>query len=104
MTTYSGAQRTKGLALWGAVGSLGVAGGVLFGGDFFGGADGFVLRQAGYSIADILAKAAFGLLIFQVARIKSRIDDPATYDDELAGPAVGRLNGSGTVVQRPIAA
>jgi EmrB/QacA subfamily drug resistance transporter len=32
MTTYSGAQRTKGLALWGAVGSLGVAAGVLFGG------------------------------------------------------------------------
>jgi EmrB/QacA subfamily drug resistance transporter len=32
MTTYSGAQRTKGLALWGAVGSLGVASGVLFGG------------------------------------------------------------------------
>ena len=76
----------------------------IIGGDFFGGADGFVLRQAGYSIADILAKAAFGLLIFQVARIKSRIDDPATYDDELAGPAVGRLNGSGTGVQRPIAA
>ena len=76
----------------------------IIGGDFFGGADGFVLRQAGYSIADILAKAAFGLLIFQVARIKSRIDDPATYDDELAGPAVGRLNGSGTGAQRPIAA
>jgi EmrB/QacA subfamily drug resistance transporter len=32
MTTYSGAQRTRGLALWGAVGSLGVAAGVLFGG------------------------------------------------------------------------
>ena len=32
MTTYSGAQRTSGLALWGAVGSLGVAAGVLFGG------------------------------------------------------------------------
>ena len=32
MTTYSGAQRTKGLALWGAVGSLGIAAGVLFGG------------------------------------------------------------------------
>jgi EmrB/QacA subfamily drug resistance transporter len=31
-TTYSGAQRTRGLALWGAVGSLGVAAGVLFGG------------------------------------------------------------------------
>jgi MFS family permease len=32
MTTYSGAQRTRGLALWGAVGSLGIAAGVLLGG------------------------------------------------------------------------
>lgn len=32
MTTYTGAQRRKGLALWGAVGSLSVAGGVLLGG------------------------------------------------------------------------
>ena len=28
MTTYSGAQRASGLALWGAVGSLGIAAGV----------------------------------------------------------------------------
>jgi bacteriorhodopsin len=65
----------------------------IIGGTFFGGADGFVLRQAGYSIADILAKAAFGLLIFLVARIKSRIDDPATYDYEYAGAATGIPNG-----------
>ena len=32
MTTYSGRQRAKGLALWGAVGSLSVAAGVLLGG------------------------------------------------------------------------
>ncbi|MEO6503384.1 MAG: MFS transporter [Jatrophihabitantaceae bacterium] len=32
MTTYSGAQRRKGLAMWGVVGSLGVAAGVLVGG------------------------------------------------------------------------
>ncbi|HEX8082136.1 MAG TPA: MFS transporter [Jatrophihabitans sp.] len=32
MTTYSGAQRRTGLALWGAVGSLGVAAGALLGG------------------------------------------------------------------------
>ena len=32
MTTYTGAQRAKGLALWGALGSMGVAAGVLFGG------------------------------------------------------------------------
>jgi EmrB/QacA subfamily drug resistance transporter len=32
MTTYTGAQRAKGLALWGAVGSMGIAVGVLLGG------------------------------------------------------------------------
>jgi EmrB/QacA subfamily drug resistance transporter len=32
MTSYSGAQRRKGLALWGGVGSMGVAAGVLVGG------------------------------------------------------------------------
>ena len=31
-----------------------------------------VAREVGYSIADILAKCAFGLLIFTVARVKSR--------------------------------
>ncbi len=36
----------------------------LFGGDFFGGADVFVLRQCDYSIADILAKAAYGLVFY----------------------------------------
>ena len=52
----------------------------MIGGDFFGGADGFVLRQGGYSIADILAKAAYGLAIYKIARVKSRLEDPA-YDD-----------------------
>ena len=32
MTTYQGAQRAKGLALWGALGSVGIAAGVVFGG------------------------------------------------------------------------
>src|SRR3954464_13379964 len=32
MTTYEGAQRAKGLALWGAIGGLGIAAGVLVGG------------------------------------------------------------------------
>ncbi len=54
----------------------------MFGGSFFGGADGFVLRQAGYSIADILAKAAYGLAIYKIARVKSAMED-ARYDDEL---------------------
>ena len=53
----------------------------MFGGSFFGGAGGFVLRQGGYSIADILAKAAYGLAIYKIARVKSRLEDPA-YDLE----------------------
>ncbi len=40
------------------------------------GADAFVYRQIGYSIADILAKCLYGLLIFKIARIKSFDDDP----------------------------
>ena len=47
----------------------------------FDGADAFVLRQAGYSIADILAKALFGLIIFKIARMKSMADDPTFGDD-----------------------
>jgi bacteriorhodopsin len=34
-------------------------------------ADRFVAREVGYSIADILAKCLFGLIIFSIARIKS---------------------------------
>jgi bacteriorhodopsin len=45
------------------------------------GSDAFVLRQAGYSLADILAKAAFGLVIFKIARMKSALDDPG-FDSE----------------------
>lgn len=61
----------------------------LFGGDFFGGSEGFVLRQTGYSIADILAKAAFGLVIYKVARVKSALEDPAfslEHDDDESTP------------------
>lgn len=49
----------------------------------FDGADAFVLRQVGYSLADIFAKAAFGLVIFKIARIKSEVDDPAYAEDHL---------------------
>ncbi len=52
----------------------------VIGGEFFGGAGGFVLRQGGYSIADILAKAGFALLIYRLARTQSILDDPAVYD------------------------
>ena len=39
------------------------------------GADAFVGRQLGYSIADVLAKCLFGLLIYKIAREKSFADD-----------------------------
>lgn len=39
------------------------------------GADAFVARQVGYSIADVLAKCLFGLLIYKIAREKSFVDD-----------------------------
>ncbi len=48
----------------------------------FDGAQAFVLRQAGYSLADILAKAAFGLVIFKIARVKSEVEDPAYVYEE----------------------
>jgi bacteriorhodopsin len=38
-------------------------------------AAGFVGREVGYTIADILAKCLFGLVIFSIARIKSAEDD-----------------------------
>ncbi|MDO9379667.1 MAG: bacteriorhodopsin-like [Nocardioidaceae bacterium] len=41
------------------------------------GASAWVGKQAGYSIADILAKALYGLLIYRIARVKSFADDPA---------------------------
>lgn len=64
----------------------------VFGGSFFGGEGGFVLRQAGYSIADILAKAAFGLVIFKIATIRSGLED-ATYQLDHEAPALrnGRI-------------
>ncbi|MGV8858246.1 bacteriorhodopsin [Rhodoglobus sp.] len=40
------------------------------------GADAWVGKQIGYSIADILAKAVYALIIFYVARMKSFDDDP----------------------------
>ncbi len=40
------------------------------------GSTAFVGREIGYSIADILAKALFALLIFRIARLKSAYDNP----------------------------
>ena len=47
-----------------------------------GGADAWVGKQIGYSVADILAKALYGLFIYQVARLKSADDDPAWAKQE----------------------
>lgn len=62
------------------------------------GADAWVGKQIGYSIADILAKAVYGVIIYQVARIKSRIDDPVFAEREVsvedgAAPAAGSIGG-----------
>lgn len=40
------------------------------------GADAWVAKQVGYSIADIVAKAVYALVIFHVAKIKSYDDEP----------------------------
>ncbi|MBU6244747.1 MAG: bacteriorhodopsin [Actinomycetales bacterium] len=43
----------------------------------------FVGRQVGYSIADVLAKCLFGLLIYKIAREKSFADDASFADQEI---------------------
>jgi bacteriorhodopsin len=48
----------------------------------FDGSNAFVARQVGYSLADIFAKAAFGLVIFKIARMKSEVEDPAFAEQE----------------------
>lgn len=50
----------------------------------FDGADAWVVKQAGYSLADILAKCLYGLLIYKIARVKSFVDDAAFEMDEIA--------------------
>jgi bacteriorhodopsin len=67
----------------------------ILGGEFFSGASGFVLKQAGYSIADILAKALFGLLIYRLARTQSVLDEPITYGDEQDDTSAGPRSGQG---------
>jgi len=47
------------------------------------GADSFVYRQVGYSIADVLAKCLFGLIIYKIAREKSFNDDKAFAEQEI---------------------
>ena len=53
-------------------------------------ADAFVWRQVGYSVADVLAKCLFGLLIYKIAREKSFADDDAFATQEIkAAPSSG---------------
>jgi len=47
------------------------------------GADTFVWRQVGYSIADVLAKCLFGLLIYKIAREKSANDSREFVEQEI---------------------
>ena len=55
------------------------------------GADAFVWRQVGYSIADVLAKCLFGLLIYKIAREKSFADDESFAAQEIkAAPSSGQ--------------
>ena len=47
------------------------------------GADAFVWRQVGYSVADVLAKCLFGLLIYKIAREKSANDSREFAEQEI---------------------
>jgi len=47
------------------------------------GSDAFVYKQVGYSIADVLAKCLFGLIIYKIAREKSFNDDKAFAEQEI---------------------
>ncbi len=44
-----------------------------------------VWLQVGYAIADMTAKAGFGILIYFIARAKSAADETSTTDEPLAG-------------------
>jgi bacteriorhodopsin len=48
------------------------------------GADAWVGKQIGYSLADIAAKCVYALIIYRVARIKSFADDPEFAATEIA--------------------
>lgn len=65
------------LATWGVypISYLFPVFGVWFNSDWFEGPGSFVFRQYGYSIADVLAKCVFGLMIYKIARMKSFADD-----------------------------
>ncbi|HSP76790.1 MAG TPA: bacteriorhodopsin-like [Cryobacterium sp.] len=55
------------------------------------GSDAWVGKQIGYSVADILAKCLYGLIIFHIARMKSFADDPAFARTELSVDEVAEM-------------
>lgn len=55
-----------------------------------GGATGEVIVQVGYSVADVLAKAGFGVLIYAIARAKSRADGWSVGTSRSDGVSKGR--------------
>jgi len=44
--------------------------------------------QVGYSVADILAKAVFGLLIWKIAQTKSDLEEAGTQKVVYVAPSV----------------
>jgi bacteriorhodopsin len=66
------------------------------------GANAFVGREIGYSVADILAKALFALVIFRIARLKSAYDDPeyAAEHDTTTIKLIEELEGRQLVTPR----
>ena len=75
------------------------------------GADAWAFKQVGYSVADILAKVLYGLLIYKIARLKSFADDAAFSAEENEHaehdrpvPANGRRTPKVTAAQAPTTA
>lgn len=66
----------------------------------FDGSDAWVGKQVGYSVADILAKALYGLIIYRIARIKSFTDDPSFAASELSTHEAEELLGKNTTAAR----
>ena len=56
------------------------------------GSDAWVFKQVGYSIADIVAKAVYALIIFSVARRKSFEDDPVFARQEMSPADIKTIN------------
>ncbi|MGB3351199.1 MAG: bacteriorhodopsin-like [Mycobacterium sp.] len=72
----------------------------------FDGAFAWVAKQGGYSIADILAKVLYGLLIYKIARLKSFSDDAefavlGNHSED--GPVVAKTNGKKAPTPAPTA-